>query len=60
VAEAAACVAFWSAAVFNFGHFNATDAAAYWAGLGTVLLAMSAAMKLKETTEPEPPKPGSS
>lgn len=58
VAGAAAYVAFWSAAVFNFGHFNATDAAAYGAGLGTVLLAMSAAVKLKETTEPEPSKPG--
>jgi Protein of unknown function (DUF3486) len=33
VAGAAAYVAFWSAAVFNFGHFNATDAAAYGAGL---------------------------
>lgn len=59
VIGAAAYVAFWTAAVFNFGHFTATDAAAYGAGLGTVMLAMSAAVKMKESTEPElQPAPG--
>ena len=38
VIGAAAYVVFWAAAVFNFGHFSATDAAAYGAGLATVLL----------------------
>jgi hypothetical protein len=32
VIGAAAYVFFWAAAVFNFGHFSATDAAAYGAG----------------------------
>ncbi|MGH8014321.1 MAG: hypothetical protein ACREQ4_17670 [Candidatus Binataceae bacterium] len=54
VAGAAAYVVFWGAAVFNFGHFGATDAAAYGAGLATVLLSMSGAVRLKEDTEPQP------
>jgi apolipoprotein N-acyltransferase len=52
VAGAAAYVAFWGAAVFNLGHFTSTDAAAYGAGLATVMLAMSGAVKLKESAEP--------
>ena len=52
VAGAAAYIGFWAAAVFNFGHFNATDAAAYGAGLATVLLSMSAAVRLKASAEP--------
>jgi hypothetical protein len=55
VIGAAAYVFFWAAAVFNFGHFSATDAAAYGAGLATVLLSMSAAVRLKLITEPEAP-----
>src|ERR1700692_1716943 len=54
VIGAAAYVVFWAAAVFNFGHFSASDAAAYGAGLATVLLSMSAAVKLKASVEPEP------
>ena len=54
VIGAAAYVVFWSAAVFNCGHFSASDAAAYGAGLATVLLSMSAAVKLKASVEPEP------
>jgi hypothetical protein len=50
----AAYIVFWFAAVFNFGHFSGTDAAAYGAGLATVLLSMSAAVKLKESLEPQP------
>ncbi len=53
VLGAAAYIFFWSAAVFSFGHFSATDAAAYGAGLATVLLSMSAAVRLKESAEPE-------
>ena len=55
VIGAGAYVFFWAAAVFNFGHFSATDAAAYGAGLATVLLSMSAAVRLKLITEPEAP-----
>jgi hypothetical protein len=51
---AVAYVAFWTAAVFNLGHFGPSEAAAYGAGLATVLLAMSGAVKLKETAEPAP------
>ena len=51
---AVAYVAFWAAAVFNLGHFDPSDAAAYGAGLATVLLAMSGAVRLKETAEPAP------
>ena len=53
VLGAAAYIVFWFAAVFNFGHFGPTDAAAYGGGLATVLLSMSTAVKIKETTEPE-------
>ena len=53
VLGAGAYVVFWASAVFGLGHFAATDAAAYGAGLATVLLAMSGAVKLKETAEPE-------
>jgi len=53
VLGAVAYVGFWGAAVFNLGHFSATDAAAYGAGLATVLLAMSAAVRLKESAEPQ-------
>ena len=56
VAGAAAYIAFWCASVFNFGHFTATDAAAYGAGLATVLLAMSSAVKIKESAEPSAPQ----
>jgi apolipoprotein N-acyltransferase len=49
---AVAYVVFWAAAVFNLGRFEGSDAAAYGAGLATVLLAMSGAVKLKETVEP--------
>lgn len=52
VAGAVAYIGFWSAAVFSFGHFGATDAAAYGAGLATVLLSMSAAVRLKLPAEP--------
>ena len=52
VVGAAAYIGFWGAAVFNLGHFSASDAAAYGAGLATVLLSMSAAVRLKESTEP--------
>jgi hypothetical protein len=52
VIGAAAYVLFWAAAVFGMGHFEATDAAAYGAGLATVLLAMSAAVRLKASEEP--------
>jgi hypothetical protein len=52
VVGAAAYIGFWGAAVFNLGHFSATDAAAYGAGLATVLLSMSAAVRLKQTSEP--------
>ena len=52
VTGAGAYILFWSASVFNLGHFSATDAAAYGGGLATVLLAMSGAVKLKETAEP--------
>ncbi|MGH7917272.1 MAG: hypothetical protein ACREQE_07370 [Candidatus Binataceae bacterium] len=54
VAGAAAYVVFWGAAVFHFGHFSATDAAAYGAGLATVLLSMSGAVRLKANVEPQP------
>jgi hypothetical protein len=53
VIGAAAYVGFWAAAVFDLGHFSATDAAAYGAGLATVLLSMSGAVKLKESAEPD-------
>jgi apolipoprotein N-acyltransferase len=53
VAGAAAYVVFWSAGVFGLGHFGSSDATAYGAGLAAVLLAMSGAVKLKETVEPE-------
>jgi hypothetical protein len=53
VAGAAAYIGFWIAAVFNLGHFSGSDAAAYGAGLATVVLSMSGAVKLKESTEPE-------
>lgn len=56
VVGAAAYVVFWSAAVFNFGHFSGADAAAYGAGLATVLLSMSGAVKIKESSEPTPGK----
>lgn len=52
VTGAGAYVVFWGAAVFNLGHFSAMDAAAYGGGLATVLLAMSGAVKIKETSEP--------
>jgi hypothetical protein len=52
VSGAAAYVAFWCAAVFNFGRFGAADAAAYGAGLATVLIAMSGAVRLKEPAGP--------
>jgi len=52
VTGAGAYVIFWAASVFNVGHFSATDAAAYGGGLATVLLAMSGAVKIKETAEP--------
>jgi len=52
VGGAAAYISFWAAAVFSFGRFNATDAAAYGAGLATVMLSMSAAIRLKESAEP--------
>jgi len=52
VIGAAAYVVFWAAAVFRLGVFSATDAAAYGAGLATVLLAMSGAVKMKASVEP--------
>jgi hypothetical protein len=51
VIGAAAYIAFWCAAVFDLGHFSATDAA----GLATVLLSMSAAVRLKQAAEPVAP-----
>jgi apolipoprotein N-acyltransferase len=54
VAGAAAYVVFWTAAVFSLGHFSGADAAAYGAGLATVLLSMSGAVKLKASSEPQP------
>jgi len=56
VTGAGAYVVFWFAAVFNLGHFSATDAAAYGGGLATVLLAMSGAVRIKEAPEPEAPQ----
>jgi hypothetical protein len=53
VIGAAAYVGFWFAAVFDVGHFTAVDAAAYGAGLATVLLSMAGAVKLKESAEPQ-------
>lgn len=53
VAGAAAYIGLWIAAVFNLGHFSGSDAAAYGAGLATVMLSMSGAVKLKESAEPE-------
>jgi hypothetical protein len=58
VVGAAAYIGFWVAAVFDFGHFSATDAAAYGAGLATVLLSMSAAVKIKQSSEPNEPTRG--
>jgi hypothetical protein len=55
VTGAAAYIVFWGASVFSVGHFSATDAAAYGGGLATVLLAMSGAVKIKETAEPSAP-----
>jgi len=55
VTGAAAYIVFWGASVFSIGHFSATDAAAYGGGLATVLLAMSGAVKIKETAEPSAP-----
>ncbi len=54
VCGAASYVIFWIAAVFHIhgATFTATDAAAYGAGLGTVILSMGAALKIKESTEP--------
>jgi apolipoprotein N-acyltransferase len=52
VTGAAAYVVFWGAAVFDVGHFSAADAAAYGAGLATVLLSMSGAVRLKQSPEP--------
>jgi hypothetical protein len=54
VIGATAYILFWTAAVFHLGHFSATDAAAYGAGLATVLLSMSAAVRLKQASEPDP------
>jgi hypothetical protein len=54
VAGAGAYIVFWSAAVFHFGSFTATDAAAYGTGLGLVMVTMAGAVKLKRDTEPEP------
>jgi hypothetical protein len=56
VVGAAAYIAFWVAAVFNFGHFGPTDAAAYGAGLATVLLSMSAAVRIKQSAESDEPR----
>ena len=53
VVGAAAYIGFWTGGVFGFGHFAGADATAYGAGLATVLLAMSGAVKLKESAEPE-------
>ena len=49
-------IAFWTAAVFHlFGAvFGAADAAAYGAGLGTVMLAMAGAVRIKAGEEPPP------
>jgi hypothetical protein len=57
VVGAAAYIGFWVAAVFDLGHFSATDAAAYGAGLATVLLSMSAAVRLKQSAEPSAQTP---
>jgi hypothetical protein len=53
VIGAAAYVLFWGAAVFHFGTFTATDAAAYGTGLGLVLVAMAGAVRLKQQMEPD-------
>ena len=49
VVGAAFYIIFWAAAVFHIHNaaFTATDAAAYGAGLGTVLLSMAGALKIK-------------
>lgn len=54
VLGAFAYIAFWTVAVFNWGRFSASDAAAYGSGLAAVLLGMAGAVKLKQGTEPEP------
>jgi hypothetical protein len=55
VLGAVAYIVFWSAAVFGYGTFTATDAGAYGTGLGVVLLAMAGAVRIKAEQEPHSP-----
>jgi hypothetical protein len=54
VLGAFAYIVFWTVAVFHWGRFSATDAAAYGSGLAAVLLGMAGAVKIKQGAEPEP------
>jgi hypothetical protein len=54
VVGAVAYIVFWCVQVWHVGHFEAADADAYGKGLGIVLLAMSGAVLLKQSTEPDP------
>ena len=54
VAGAAAYIIFWCIQVWHLRKFEPADADAYGKGLGIVLLAMSGAVLLKQSTEPEP------
>jgi hypothetical protein len=54
VVGAAAYIIFWCVQVWHAGHFDPGDADAYGKGLGIVLLAMSGAVLLKQSAEPEP------
>ena len=54
VAVAVAYIVFWCVQVWQQRRFDPADADAYGKGLGIVLLAMSGAVLLKQSTEPEP------
>ena len=53
VIGAFAYIAFWCVQVWHMRRFEPADADAYGKGLGIVLLAMSGAVLLKKSTEPE-------
>ena len=53
VIGAFAYIAFWCVQVWHVRRFEPADADAYGKGLGIVLLAMSSAVLLKKSVEPE-------
>ena len=53
VIGAFAYIAFWCVQVWHVRRFEPADADAYGKGLGIVLLAMSGAVLLKKSVEPE-------